>query len=67
MEVENSLLCSQKPATGLHSKPAVRVGTFSSCYDKLRFYHSALALVFQIGLHLNFFLFKSKWHISAYT
>jgi len=54
MQAENSQLCSQEPATGLHSKPAVRAGTLSSCYDKLRFYHSEFALVFQMGLHLSF-------------
>jgi len=52
MEAENSLLCSQEPVTGFHSEPAVRVGTLSSCYDKLRFYHAAFALIFQMGLHL---------------
>jgi len=54
METENSLLCSQEPATGLHSEPAVRIGTLSSCFDKLRVYHSEFALVFQMGLHISF-------------
>jgi hypothetical protein len=31
MEAENSLLCSQEPAAGLHSEPAVQLGTLSSC------------------------------------
>ena len=60
MEAENSTLGSQEPATGLHSEPAVRVGTLPSCYDKLRFYHSAFALIFQMGLHLGFV----KWIVA---